>query len=117
MFTQTAGTASSGYTAMSEDVGMLQFAYTVHGDVFVSRVPTRMVYLYYILCLRYTFLAGNPRFVCLFFFFSVLFCFSFSWECIVFLSHILASSSSSVFPAMSLGFTILGEIFAYVAVF
>ena len=79
--------------------------------------PTRMVYLYYILCLRYTFLAGNPRFVCLFFFFSVLFCFSFSWECIVFLSHILASSSSSVFPAMSLGFTILGEIFAYVAVF
>ena len=25
--------------------------------------PTRMVYLYYISCLRYTFLVGNPRFV------------------------------------------------------
>ena len=26
-------------------------------------VPTRMVYLYYISCLRYTILVGNPRFI------------------------------------------------------
>ena len=25
--------------------------------------PTRMMYLYYMLCLRYTFLAGNPRYI------------------------------------------------------
>ena len=29
----------------------------------ISRVSYRMVYLYYISCLRYTILAGNPRII------------------------------------------------------
>ena len=72
VFTQTAGTASSGYTAMSEDVGMLQFAYTVHGDVFVSRVSNQngVSLLYIVLEIH---LSGQEPSVCLFVF--LFFCF------------------------------------------